>query len=196
MNTLQLEQRFYPVYDEIDLLLQSEDSVILLGIDGNCGAGKSTLAKSIQEKYDCNLFHMDDFFLQPEQRTEKRLKEPGGNVDYERFLKEVVSRLLKGEEVIYRPYCCKTQTIESVQVIPFKRLNIIEGSYSLHPYFGDIYHKKIFLSIDFEDQVEMIRQREGEEKLKRFVKEWIPKENEYFDTFDIRSGCLEVAWVR
>ena len=30
MNTLQFEQRFCSVYDEINLLLQSEDSVILL----------------------------------------------------------------------------------------------------------------------------------------------------------------------
>ena len=36
---------------------------------------------------------MDDFFLRPEQRTEERLKEVGGNVDRERFLEEVARPL-------------------------------------------------------------------------------------------------------
>lgn len=35
------------------------------------------------------LSHMDDFYLQGRQRTYERLNEVGGNVDYERFAKEV-----------------------------------------------------------------------------------------------------------
>jgi hypothetical protein len=31
------------------------------------------------------LFHTDDFFLQPHQRTRERLESVGGNIDYERF---------------------------------------------------------------------------------------------------------------
>ena len=50
---------------------------MVVAIDGNSGAGKSTLAALIADVYDCNLFHMDDFFLRPEQRTEERLKETG-----------------------------------------------------------------------------------------------------------------------
>ena len=40
-------------------------------------------------QFDCNLFHMDDFFLRMEQRTPDRMKETGGNVDYERFYETV-----------------------------------------------------------------------------------------------------------
>ena len=32
---------------------------------------------------------MDDFYLQEYQRTQERYNEPGGNVDRERFKKEV-----------------------------------------------------------------------------------------------------------
>ena len=46
---------------------------------------------------------MDDFYLQPHQRTTKRLREPGGNVDYERFETEVLQPLLTGEAFSYRP---------------------------------------------------------------------------------------------
>ena len=52
------------------------------------GSGKSVLGQLLSEVYSCNLFHMDDFFLRPEQRTAERLAEAGGNVDRERFLEK------------------------------------------------------------------------------------------------------------
>ena len=51
---------------------------------------------------------MDDFFLRPEQRTLKRLAEPGGNVDWERFLSEVLVPVRQGKAAVYRPYDCQT----------------------------------------------------------------------------------------
>ena len=65
----------------IDLLLAQSGQVIV-AIDGNCTAGKTTLAGMLEEMYDCSVFHMDDFFLRPEQRTPERYAEIGGNVDY------------------------------------------------------------------------------------------------------------------
>ena len=59
---------------------------VLVAIDGRCAAGKTTLTASMQARLECNVFHMDDFFLRPEQRTPERLGPPGGNVDYELFL--------------------------------------------------------------------------------------------------------------
>ena len=49
----------------MDVLLEGEGPVIV-AIDGPCAAGKTTLAGKLQAAYDCNLFHMDDFFLRPE----------------------------------------------------------------------------------------------------------------------------------
>ena len=74
----------------------------------------------------------------------------------------------------------------------YKRLNIIEGSYSMHPYFNNPYDLRVFMDIDEKKQVEHIRKRNGEEKLKRFVQEWIPKENAYFEQFHILKGCLKI----
>ena len=47
---------------------------------------------------------MDDFFLRPEQRTKMRLAEIGGNVDYERFYREVLIPLKKKEPFAYCTY--------------------------------------------------------------------------------------------
>ncbi len=51
---------------------------------------------------------------------------------------------------------------------PIKRINIIEGSYSLHPYFGKPYQLKIFMNIASDVQLANIRKRNGEEKAKEF----------------------------
>ena len=66
-----------------ELITQKEQ--VIVAIDGNCTAGKTTLAGKLAEIYDCNVLHMDDFFLRAEQRTPERYAEVGGNVDYERF---------------------------------------------------------------------------------------------------------------
>ena len=70
---------------------------VIVAIDGNSAAGKSTLAGIIKDVYgeDCNIFIWMIFFLTPELRTEERLKEIGGNVDYVRFKEEIVNGIQK-----------------------------------------------------------------------------------------------------
>ncbi len=184
-------KRFEPVLLEIDKLLNSDKDNLIIAIDGKCASGKTTLGYYLQSVYDCNLFHMDNFFLREEQKTEERVIEIGGNVDYERFKSEVIDKLLEQQEVEYRKYSCKDQRIdETADVIKHKRLNIVEGSYSQHPHFGDVYDLKIFMDIDNETQIEYIRKRNGEVKLKLFVSVWIPKVNAYFNKFAIKEANI------
>lgn len=185
-------QRFQPVVDEINRLLLNNEEPIIVAIDGMCASGKTTLAYYLGEIFECNLFHMDDFFLQQHQRTEERMKEIGGNVDYERFKEEVIEPLTKRQNIVYRPYRCDVGEIQGETKIKFKKLNIIEGSYSLHPYFGDIYDLKVFMRISNDKQVERIRKRNGDKMLEQFVNEWIPKENEYFQKYHIENADIVV----
>lgn len=67
-----------------------------LAIDGPCGSGKTTLAALLAQLYDCPVFHADDFFLRPEQRTPERFAQPGGNLDRERLREEVLCRCTRG----------------------------------------------------------------------------------------------------
>ena len=46
---------------------------------------------------------------------------------------------------------------------------------------------KVFLSINRETQIARILKRNGEKMLQRFVNEWIPKEDLYFETFKIKE---------
>ena len=164
---------------KIDTLLTEKDRVIV-AIDGKCTSGKSTLAAKLTEVYDCNVFHMDDFFLRPEQRTPARFAEIGGNVDYERFQEEVLIPLKTGKPFSYRPFDCKSFTLADPISIAPKKLNIIEGSYSHHPYFGEVYDLKIMLEVDEETQRQRILERPSHLH-KQFFEEWIPMENRYLD---------------
>lgn len=181
-------ENYSEVYRRIGSLLNSDNRVIV-AIDGYCGAGKSTLAKAIGQVYDCNVFHMDHFFLTPELRTKERLMEVGGNVDYVRFRDEVILGLQSGKEFKYRIYDCKKMSMsEQITVLP-KQLSIIEGAYSMHPTLIDYYNLKLFLKIDKEEQKRRIQKRNGDVMLNRFLSEWIPKENIYFDKMRIEQIC-------
>jgi uridine kinase len=65
----------------------------VIAIDGRAASGKSTLAAALKDVIGGEVIHMDDFFLPKALRTEARMKEAGGNIHYERFAEEVVSRL-------------------------------------------------------------------------------------------------------
>ena len=80
------KERFEPVVQAIRQLQKEKeglDEPLIVAIDGRCGSGKTTLGEYLEQVFDCNLFRMDDFFLRMEQRTPQRLKETGGNVDYD-----------------------------------------------------------------------------------------------------------------
>ena len=175
------------IQKQIDELLTQKERLVV-AIDGNCTAGKTTLAEMLAEHYDCNVFHMDDFFLRPEQRTPERYSEVGGNVDYERFKDELLIPLRAGKEFSYRPFNCGTFTLSEPICVAPKRLNIIEGTYSLHPYFGDSYDMNIFLTVTPELQRQRILERPSFLH-NRFFEEWIPMERRYFDGCTVTSKC-------
>ena len=172
---------------KIDALLAQKDRVIV-AIDGKCTSGKTTLAAELAEIYDCNVFHMDDFFLRPEQRTPARFAEVGGNVDYERFREAVLLPLQAGQPFSYCPFDCSTFALSGpIRVMP-RKLNIVEGTYSQHPHFGDPYDLKVVLTVTPELQRERILQRPGFLH-RRFFEEWIPMENRYFRCWKIEETC-------
>lgn len=184
--TIRNETQLYRFMDEILI-----NEKCLIAIDGRCGSGKTTLANLLSKHYDCNVFHMDDFFLQPHQRTTKRYAQPGGNVDYERFKTEVLDHIQDAEGVFYRRFNCSKMELEEGILVPHKNMNVVEGSYSCHPYFGEnTYDFRIFVDVSPTLQEKRIKMRAGEEKWIRFKEEWIPLENKYFDTYHIREKSI------
>ncbi|MDO4544243.1 MAG: uridine kinase [Clostridia bacterium] len=163
---------------EILRLLKARDRVII-GIDGNAAAGKSTLAAALCDSLDATLIHMDDYFLPPSLRTQERLSQAGGNIHYERFTDEVITPIREGRRLSLRRYDCHEGLLLPARTVELRPVVIIEGSYALHPLFSDIYDIKLVLSIDPLKQRKRIEQREGREGAQAFFDRWIPLENAY-----------------
>lgn len=183
----------------MEALLQSQRYVIL-GIDGRCGSGKTTLAASLALKYDAHVIHMDDYFLPFGLRTPKRLEEPGGNVHYERFIEELYLPLKSfrsfpapeassGLEPIarYRAFSCRDGSLSEPRPIFPHPLIIIEGSYCMRPEIRGLYDLKLFLDISRPLQLKRLAERPGT-NMKDFEEKWIPLEERYFST-GIAQAC-------
>lgn len=178
---------FKPIFDFVE---EKENAKkLIIAIEGGSASGKTSLAKLLQEKYDATVFHTDDFFLRPEQRTKERLNEVGGNMDRERFLDEVLLPLCSGETVKYRPFDCHTMSLcNEISVTP-KKLVIIEGAYSMHPNLIGYYDYSVFLDIDKDFQRDRILKRNTPALAQRFFDEWIPLEDRYFSEMKIKEKC-------
>ena len=178
---------FSTVLCAIETLLSQKDQVIL-AIDGHCGAGKTTLALGLAHRFGGEVVHMDDFFLRPEQRNVARLAEVGGNLDRERFQKELLLPLLEGEPFFYRPFDCETLVMGNPIPMNRSRFTVVEGCYSMHPEFGRYWDRALFLTISPKEQRSRIGAR-NPDMLSRFLQQWIPMENAYFEAFSIPDRC-------
>lgn len=176
-----------PLFTEIDRRL-AQDSVVV-AVEGGSASGKTTLASMLQEIYDCNVLPMDDFFLRPEQRTPERLAEVGGNLDRERFAKEVLISLQGNAPITYRRFDCSVGELSDPITVTPKRLTIVEGVYAMHPAFGKYYDLSVFLEIDPECQRKRIVARNTSPLADRFLNEWIPMEDRYFAETKLRERC-------
>lgn len=175
----------------------------IVAIDGRCCAGKTTLAANLEERNGWCVFHMDDFFLQPGQRTKERLAQPGGNVDYERFREEILTPLKNAGDVenrngvksditrkiTYRPFDCHRQELAEEVTAEAGAVVLVEGSYSCHPALRDAYDLCVFLDVDQAEQARRILGRNGAEGAVMFREKWIPLEESYFEKCRVRDCC-------
>lgn len=183
-----LDQADEAISARVQTLLQTQERV-LIAIDGNCCAGKTTTAAKLGALLEAPVFHLDDYFLQPQMRTPERLSQPGGNVDAERFLAEVLLPVSRGETAFIRRYDCHLDKILPAEAVSPRRVVIIEGVYCMHPLLAAAYDIKVFCRIDPALQKERILSRNGEAMLPMFLNRWVPLENAYFSAFPIEQNC-------
>lgn len=164
------------------------DPLAVISVDGGCASGKSVIAKKLADSLGFELVFADDFFLPFEMRTPERFAQPGGNLDRERFVYQVLPHLGTGRAFEYDIFDCSQGKLSEKRRIRGGKPIIVEGSYSNHPSFGDIYSLRIFVTCSKEERLKRILERNGEEMLKRFENEWIPLEDRYFEKFSIMQN--------
>jgi len=165
------EMKYIQLLNFLDLV-NKKDKITIIALEGKCASGKTTLCEKLT---DYSVLSVDDFFLP------KRNNEIGGNINYE-HIKSLLNNLKINEKITYQKYDCSKKTYQEEFLIP-KNVLILEGVFSYHPHLRDFIDYLIFL--DTEDNVrnERLKKRSNYEC---YINEWIPKENQYFDMFDIK----------
>ena len=168
--------------------LQQQDRLIV-ALDGMSCSGKTTWAAELAGRFSGAVFHMDDFFLPRDRFTKEMQALPGGNMDRDRFRREVLSPLAAREDFAYAPFSCQDQALLPEKVAVSGRLIVVEGAYALLPVWGKYYDLALFLQVSMEEQQGRLLLRNGARGMVPFLQRWIPREESYFAACDVRANC-------
>jgi uridine kinase len=177
------KKKFDEIIEEINNLAKLND-IVLIAIDGKSCSGKTSLAHQISMIIDCNIIHIDDYFL-PRSQVDEKSNEHAKNIDFKRLKNEVIIPINNKDNFIKQPYLCDVQELGNKEMLTLKKVNIVEGAYSMHPELIEIYQYKIFLNISSLKQKYRVLKRNGFKKYKVFLNKWIPNENRYILELDI-----------
>ena len=181
-------QSFSEIAQQVAALAAQQKTPFLVGIDGRCGSGKSSLTAAIAGKVPCAVFHMDDFYLPFSRRAQNWEQTPGGNIDFARLSKECITPALEGKTILYRAYSCPDDRIKPAVTIPPCGVYLVEGSYSMHPALAAPFAFTVFLSCSKEVQAQRLRRREGTH-FAAFETRWIPMEERYFARYPVQQNA-------
>lgn len=156
--------------------IDSFPNFTIFALEGKCASGKTTITSQLK---DVTIIDVDDFFLHKDLKTEKRLNEVGGNIDYELY-EQCLKQIKPNSKITYKIFDCSSQQYK-FKTVSIKNKVILSGVYSYHPKVRKYINKVCYLLVNENIQMERIKQRKLYDK---FINEWIPLENKYFDSYD------------
>ena len=132
---------------KLEQLMQEKDNVVI-AIDGPNHALGASLAGQLRQKYGCNVFRTSDYSRIPDELTSEEAAQPGGRLDRERLRTEVIEPLKAGSDVSFRVYSVIAMSYIPAMPVSAKKLNVIEGAYSMHPELVPLYDLTVFAPTD------------------------------------------------
>ncbi|WP_050183815.1 uridine kinase family protein [Domibacillus robiginosus] len=156
---------------------KKEQQTYLIAIDGGGGAGKSTLARSLQLALDSRsaIVHADDFY----QLSGKRSNEIGGSWDLKRLEEQVLKPLSQNNPARYERYDWETDQLAEAYDVPAGGFVIVEGCYTMTSHLLPYYQFKIWVESPEDIRLERGIERDGEEKRHLWEDFWMPAEKVY-----------------
>jgi uridine kinase len=160
---------FDGVIDRIKQLRDGSKETVLVAIDGAGGAGKSTLASAIADRFDNTHIVCLDDFSQPSR--------PGW--DQERFRLQVLDPLLAGQAASYQRWDWPTNSGAEWHQIPAGCLVLVEGVSSTRTELGDCWDLTLWVETPRALRLARGVQRDGEAMRSRWTDVWMPEEDAY-----------------
>jgi uridine kinase len=155
--------------DSVVRLIESHrpTALILVGIGGHGGAGKSTLASRITEVVDgAQIVATDSFW----NGTEFQLG---------RLRTQVVDALLAGREATYDEWDWSGRRPGQQRTVTPHGVVIIEGVCALHQMFRDDLAVRIWVDAPYDVRLSRGVARDGEASRRTWVDVWMPNEDAY-----------------
>jgi uridine kinase len=162
--------------------LAEAQPVVLVGVDGRGGAGKSCWAAVLAQALRplaVSVVHMDDFFLPRAQRPQEEPKPIGGDFDWRRLRDEVLLPLRSGRPARYARYDWPRDALTETLVVAPEDIVIVEGVYATRRELTGLYDLRVW--VDCSRAVRLARglERDGEEARSLWEREWMPAEDRY-----------------
>ncbi|WP_309090648.1 zeta toxin family protein [Domibacillus sp.] len=159
------------------LFNKKEQHTYLVAIDGGGGAGKSTLARALQQSLGSGavIVHADDFYA----LSSRRSSEIGGGWDLKRLEEQVLKPLSQNKPARYERYDWETDQLAEAHDVPAGGVVIVEGCYTMVRSLLPYYHFKIWVESPEELRLERGIERDGEEKRHLWEELWMPAEKVY-----------------
>ncbi len=149
----------------LDLVAAADTArgLVLVGIGGRGGAGKSTLAALIP---GAQVVSTDEFWT-------------GEGFDLERLGREVVAPLAQGETARFASYDWATRSARGERAVEPAGIVVIEGVCALHRTLRDAYDVRVWVDAPYEVRLARGVARDGEAARATWVETWMPSEDRY-----------------
>ena len=156
-----------PVLDLV-AAVQSDRGVIMVGIGGHGGAGKTTLAGMIP---GAQIVSTDEFW-------------DGEAFDIERLSREVVTPLSNGTVAHFASYDWAAHEQRGLRTVEPAGVVVVEGVCALHRTLRNAYAVRVWVEAPYDVRLERGVARDGEAARATWVDVWMPSENRYVERDD------------
>jgi len=148
------------------------ERILWVGVDGGGGAGKSTFAERLRAlRDDVQVVHLDDFYS----------GDPWVGYDaydHERFRREVVEPLLRGERARFRRYDWHARELAEWHALEPHGVVVVEGVFALRPELLPLYDVTVWVETPPELRLARGLERDGDGARALWAR-WMAQEDEY-----------------
>jgi uridine kinase len=150
--------------------------LVLVGIGGRGGAGKTTLARLVP---DGTVISTDEFW-------------DGTGFDIDRLRREVVEPLAAGREALFASWDWAAGEPRGTRRVAPEGVVVVEGVCALHRTLRDAYVVRVWVEAPYETRLARGVERDGEEARRTWVEVWMPSEDRYVEADD-PVACAHVV---